>query len=132
MEEAQRIPYKINPKRNTARDILIKVTKIKFKEKIFVREFTVKIIGAFTGKKYTQGMVAFPQIFNDVRLLSDTEIAAVISGDSPKDEESKKYLKIGNIWPNGVDYYLDWTKLFNTHIAIFGNTGSGKSNFLLP
>lgn len=75
-------------------------------------------------------MVAFPQIFNDVRLLSDTEIAAVISGDSPKDEDSKKYLKIGNIWPNGVNYYLDWTKLFNTHIAIFGNTGSGKSNTL--
>ena len=34
VEKAQRIPYKINPKRNTARDILIKVTKIKFKEKI--------------------------------------------------------------------------------------------------
>ena len=34
MEEAQRIPYKINPRRNTARHILIKVTKIKYKEKI--------------------------------------------------------------------------------------------------
>ena len=34
MEEAQRIPYKINPRRNTARHILTKLTKIKFKEKI--------------------------------------------------------------------------------------------------
>ena len=34
MEEAQRIPYKINSVRNTARHILIKLTKIKFKEKI--------------------------------------------------------------------------------------------------
>lgn len=33
MEEAQRIPYKINPRRNTARHILIKLTKIKFNEK---------------------------------------------------------------------------------------------------
>ena len=33
VEEAQRIPNKINPKRNTARHILIKLTKIKFKEK---------------------------------------------------------------------------------------------------
>ena len=33
VEKAQRIPYKINPLRNTARHILIKLTKIKFKEK---------------------------------------------------------------------------------------------------
>ena len=32
--EAQRVPYRINPRKNTPRHILIKVTKIKFKEKI--------------------------------------------------------------------------------------------------
>lgn len=116
--------------KESAIDNLNDIENITFSKKRFVREFTVKIIGAFNGKKYTQGMIAFPQIFNDVRLLSDIEIAAIISGDNPKNENSKKYLKIGSIWPNGVDYYLDWTKLFNTHIAIFGNTGSGKSNTL--
>ena len=30
----QRIPYKINPRRNTLRHILIKLSKIKYKEKI--------------------------------------------------------------------------------------------------
>lgn len=34
MEEAQRIPHRINPKRNTVRHILIKLIKIKCKEKI--------------------------------------------------------------------------------------------------
>ena len=34
VQEAQRVPYRINPKKNTPRHILIKVTKIKFKEKI--------------------------------------------------------------------------------------------------
>ena len=34
VQEAQTVPYKINPKRNTPRHILIKLTKIKFKEKI--------------------------------------------------------------------------------------------------
>jgi len=34
VEEAQRIPKRINPKRNTVRHILIKLTKIKYKEKI--------------------------------------------------------------------------------------------------
>lgn len=116
--------------KESAIDNLNDIENITFSKKRFVREFTVKIIGAFNRDKYTQGMVAFPQIFNDVILLSDSQIASIISGDCQKDEESAKYLKIGNIWPNGVDYYLDWTKLFNTHIAIFGNTGSGKSNTL--
>ena len=34
IQEAQRVPYKINPRRNTLRNILIKLTKIKDKEKI--------------------------------------------------------------------------------------------------
>uniref|UniRef100_A0A8C3W542 L1 transposable element RRM domain-containing protein n=1 Tax=Catagonus wagneri TaxID=51154 RepID=A0A8C3W542_9CETA len=34
IQEAQRVPYKINPRRNTPRHILIKMTKIKDKEKI--------------------------------------------------------------------------------------------------
>ena len=32
--EAQRVPYKINPRRNTPRHILIKISEIKYKEKI--------------------------------------------------------------------------------------------------
>ena len=34
IQEAQRVPYKINPRRKTLRHILIKLTKIKDKEKI--------------------------------------------------------------------------------------------------
>ena len=33
IQEAQRVPYRINPRKNTPRHILIKLTKIKFKEK---------------------------------------------------------------------------------------------------
>ena len=34
VQEAQRVPYRINPRKNTQRHKLIKLTKIKFKEKI--------------------------------------------------------------------------------------------------
>ena len=34
IQEAQRVPYKINPRRNIPRHILIKLTKTKDKEKI--------------------------------------------------------------------------------------------------
>ena len=39
VQEAQTVPYRINPKRNTARHILnIKLSKIKYKEKILKAE----------------------------------------------------------------------------------------------
>ena len=40
VQEAQRVPYRINPMKNIPRHILTKLTKIKFKEKILkaVRE----------------------------------------------------------------------------------------------
>ena len=34
VQEAQRVPYRVNPRRNTPRHILIKLSKIKYKEKI--------------------------------------------------------------------------------------------------
>ena len=34
VQEAQRVPYRINPRKKAPRHILIKLTKIKFKEKI--------------------------------------------------------------------------------------------------
>ena len=34
VQEVQRVPYRINPRRNTPRHILIKLSKIKNKEKI--------------------------------------------------------------------------------------------------
>ena len=34
VQEAQRIPYRINPRRNMPRHILIKLSKIKYKEQI--------------------------------------------------------------------------------------------------
>ena len=35
VQEAQRVPYRINPRRNTPRHLLIKLTKTKHKERIF-------------------------------------------------------------------------------------------------
>ena len=34
VQKAQRVPYRINPRRNTTRHILLKLSKIKYKEKI--------------------------------------------------------------------------------------------------
>ena len=34
VQEAQRFPYRMNPRRNTPRHIFIKLSKVKYKEKI--------------------------------------------------------------------------------------------------
>ena len=34
VQELQRVPYRINPRRNMPRHILIKITKTKYKERI--------------------------------------------------------------------------------------------------
>ena len=38
VQEAQRVPYRINPRRNTPRHILIKLRKTKHKERILKAE----------------------------------------------------------------------------------------------
>ena len=35
VQESQRVPYRINPRRNKTRHILIKLSKVKYKQKIF-------------------------------------------------------------------------------------------------
>ena len=37
VQEAQRVPYSINPRRNTPRHIVIKLTKIKDKKYIYIK-----------------------------------------------------------------------------------------------
>ena len=105
-----------------------------FSKDRFIREVEAKVIGSFVRDKYISGMVAFPQIFNDVILLANEKIGSIISGEGTEDpkppSDPKSFFKIGEIWPEGIPYKVNWTTLFNTHIAIFGNTGSGKSNTL--
>ena len=115
-------------------------TKIQeFSKDRFIREVEAKVIGSFVREKYISGMVAFPQIFNDVILLPNEKISSIICGDTSTEEDPtdgnpstnpELFFKIGNLWPEGIPYMINWAKIFNTHIAIFGNTGSGKSNTL--
>ncbi|GFK21215.1 ATP-binding protein [Tetragenococcus halophilus] len=116
-----------------AYDLLKDSSIQEFRKDRFVREIEVKIIGSFKGNTYESGMVAFPQIFNDVILLSEKQKKEIIGGSGEVTEaDAKKIPKIsiGKTWPDRITYNLRWYKLFNSHIAIFGNTGSGKSNTL--
>ena len=104
------------------------IKDMSFSKERFIREIEAKIIGSFKDGIFRQGIVAFPQVFNDVILLSADLQSFIINDNSI--EKDFPLLPFGTIWPDGTEFKLNWEKLFNSHIAIFGNTGSGKSNTL--
>lgn len=93
----------------------------------FIREVDISIVGAFKEDKFSFGITIFPQIFAEVTLLKSEEIFQILTGNSQKINSP---LIIGKTIPEGINYSIDWKCFFNTHFAIFGNTGSGKSNTL--
>lgn len=98
-----------------------------FSKNRFIREVDISIIGAFKQSKFTFGISIFPQIFSEIVLLSSKESLQILTGNTPS---IPCPLCIGKTVPEGLKYSLDWSHIFNTHFAIFGNTGSGKSNTL--
>ncbi len=94
----------------------------------YSRVLDVKILGYFNEKKlFVKGLYETPMISNYVYVLKEDEVQKIFSFT----KELEPVVKLGNI--AGYDNYklaLGIQKLFASHIGIFGNTGSGKSNTL--
>lgn len=93
----------------------------------FERHLEVNMIGTIFKNNFEFGIKRFPMIFNEVVLLTEDEIKYILQKDL---SGSKHRILIGNSVSNNIPIELAWNNLFNTHIGIFGNTGSGKSNTL--
>lgn len=96
-------------------------------EKI-IRVLNCKLIGYFEDNKFKPGIKIVPVIYNEVILLNSDEIATIISNGKI---EINNAINVGRLTTNELEYFLPINGLFNSHIAIFGNTGSGKSNTLV-
>lgn len=87
----------------------------------------VSLFGHFEGGKFRQGIKEMPLIDNECYLLSREEFNALHSFHE-KDEPS---IMIGSLAEEpSQEIRLSINKLFASHLGIFGNTGSGKSNTL--
>lgn len=93
----------------------------------FERIIEVSLIGSFYKGNFEFGVKRFPMIFNEAVLLTQDEIKTILLKDA---SYSKYRLLIGKSINNDLPVEVAWDRLFNTHIGIFGNTGSGKSNTL--
>ena len=91
----------------------------------YVRRVDARPIGYFEDDQFHHGIKFLPMILDEAHLLSDQRIAQIFdrSGHAPG-------LRIGVLQKEGLPVALPYTRIFNSHIGIFGNTGSGKSNTL--
>lgn len=65
-----------------------------------------------------------PMIRDKASLLSELMVGRIYG------TEGKTNFSIGSMLKENVPINLPWSRIFNSHLGIFGNTGSGKSNTL--
>ncbi len=91
------------------------------------RFLEVSLFGHFEKGIFRQGIKEMPLIDNECYLLDREEFNKLHQFF----KENEKTIKIGNLTEEpSQDIRLSIPKLFASHIGIFGNTGSGKSNTL--
>ena len=79
-------------------------------------------LGEIVGSKFIGGTIRKPSLDANIRIINDDEIP-LITG---KDEVG--YMKLGYTpFYEGKEVFLDVNAFFNSHFAVFGNSGSGKS-----
>ena len=102
--------------------------KNQYKENERYEKFVyARCIGFFENEKFNFGIKYSPIIYNTVKMISSSVIKSILS---PNKEKNEVEFVIGKDLQYGLKIDLPWNKIFNTHIWIFGNTGSGKSNTL--
>lgn len=91
---------------------------------VYVRKVDVKPIGYIVDGEFSEGVKYMPMIRDKASLLSEPMVAEIYGADGVTN------FSIGTMLKDNIPISLPWTKIFNSHIGIFGNTGSGKSNTL--
>lgn len=91
------------------------------------RIIEVSIMGVLNDGRFQRGLIDIPLVFSDAYMLTDKEVGKIFEFSS----DLATSVCIGAI----NDYkeeklYISANSLFASHIGIFGNTGSGKSNTL--
>lgn len=89
-----------------------------------VRRLKARPIGYFEDAAFFDGIKFLPKIGDVAYLVPERQVAQVY------ERRSVQGFIIGKLLKEELPISLPWRDLFNSHIGIFGNTGSGKSNTL--
>lgn len=100
--------------------------EIAFKKPSVRRRIEIALVGEILGGRFSFGVSRMPLIYAEVNLISEQELDTMLSYGNP---ESSKGIRVGrSVYFPDSDVSLDVNKFFGFHFAVFGNTGSGKSN----
>lgn len=105
---------------------------MRFNKGSILRILEVQILGYFDGAMFKNGVKHLPMIGNLVYIPGKSEIYSIYSGIKENTEENitMMTISIGKSIYEDIPVNLPINSFFASHIGIFGNTGSGKSNTL--
>lgn len=83
----------------------------------------VKYLGEFINGKFVGGVIQKPSIHANVRMIREEELEGIIE---PDEGTGNMFLGYSPLY-NSHKINVNINELFSNHMAIFGNTGSGKS-----
>ena len=119
------VSEKVRDQQNT-----IKSTEFdnRFKPESIQRILRLKVQGVIDGDSHFEITTSkVPMVGNEVYSATENDLAAILAVPG---EDKNKSILIGNSILEGLPVYLPIDAFFASHIGIFGNTGSGKSNTL--
>ena len=89
-----------------------------------VDEDTVRIelLGEFVQDRFIVGTIKKPSLTSNLRVINDNELDIIMG----RDNIESLYIGKSPIYSNR-NIYANINDLFSNHLAIFGNSGSGKS-----
>ena len=96
-------------------------------QKKYDRFIELSILGYFFEERFHSGIKFLPMINDQLYLISDEKISEIYNFRKSKDTP---LIDIGKSILEELPISIPINGVFNSHIGIFGNTGSGKSNTL--
>lgn len=127
------------------RDIIAEITGIdeqqqngyqKYEKPNSIKCVYLNLLGEIQDKRFTFGVTRLPRLFTEINLISDQELDIILNiaeSELPVKENSEDtYLKDLSIGKSTMfenyQVKINLDNFFGYHFAVFGNTGSGKSN----
>ena len=91
-------------------------------EEVTTEVIKIRFLGEFHDGRYTSGVIRKPVLSSKIRTINDKELQAIVGVY----DETTFLLGRSSIYTN-YNVTVDINNLFANHMAVFGNTGSGKS-----
>ena len=82
----------------------------------------IRFLGEFIGNKYISGVIRKPVLLSKIRQINDEELQSLMGSYN-----DKTFILGQSAIYKGHTVYVDINDLLSNHMAIFGNSGSGKS-----